>query len=53
MSPEMYIVSCADPLVQGEGNTRSIVMARTTADTAGSTERSMDGNFKHENRETL
>ena len=31
----MYIVSCADPLVHGEGNTRSIDMARATVDTAG------------------
>jgi len=52
LSHEMFIVSCADPLVHGEGHTRLLDMARTTADTAGSMDWSMDGNSKHENRET-
>jgi hypothetical protein len=48
----MYNVSCADLLVQREGNTRSTVMARANVDTAGSMDRRMGGNSKHENRET-
>lgn len=35
----MCIVSCADLLVQREGYTRALVMARATVDTAGSMDR--------------
>ena len=41
-----------DLLVHGEGNTRSTVLARATEGSAGSMNRSMGGNSKHENRET-
>jgi hypothetical protein len=48
----MSIPSRVDAFEYAEGNTTSIVMARSATGAAESKTWSMGGNFKHENRET-